>query len=115
MKFGWEDIFSQHPELVQQWDMLRAEAQIALTKIVPRSACNAEEGVLHVFCDASKDIYGAVAYIVAKDGSILKSELVKSQAYIVGKDKEPKTNTIPKLELMALLVGSILAVYCFES
>ena len=115
MKFGWEDIFSQHPELVQQWDMLRAEAQIALTKVVPRSACNAEEGVLHVFCDASKDIYGAVAYIVAKDGSILKSELVKSQAYIVGKDKEPKTNTIPKLELMALLVGSNLAVYCFES
>ncbi|CAL4069072.1 unnamed protein product, partial [Meganyctiphanes norvegica] len=112
----WEQIFAGHyPELVRQWDTLRAECKIALTKTHPRSVCNSENAVLHVFCDASKSVYGAVAYIVWTDGSCVKSELVKSQAKIVGKDKAPKVDTIPKLELMALLIGSILASYCVKA
>ena len=115
LKFGWEQSFSKYPELVHQWDVLREECQIALTKVLPRSVCNSEDAVLHVFCDASKNIYGAVAYIVWIDNSEIRSELVKSQAKIVGKDKEPKRDTIPKLELMALLIGSILASYCIKA
>ena len=115
LKFGWEQVFSKFPELVHQWDVLRKECQIALTKVLPRSVCNSEDAVLHVFCDASKNVYGAVAYIVSTDNCGIRSELVKSQAKIVGKDKEPKQNTIPKLELMALLIGSILAPYCTQA
>ena len=112
LKFGWEQSFSEYPELVHQWDALRKECQIALTKVLPRSICNSEVADLHVFCDASKNVYGAVAYVVWIDDSGTRSGLVKSQAKIVGKDKEPKRDTIPKLELMALLIGSILASYC---
>ena len=116
LKFDWEQSFSEYPDLVHQWDVLREECQIALTKVIPRSVCNSEEAVLHVFCDASKNVYGAVAYIVWTDDSDqMRSELVKSQAKIVGKDKEPKKDTIPKLELMALLIGSILASYCINA
>ena len=108
-------MFSKYPELVHQWDVLREECQIALTKVLPRSVCNSEDAVLHVFCDASNNVYGAVAYIVWIDNSGIRSELVKSQVKIVGKDKEPKRDTIPKLELMALLIGSILASYCIKA
>ena len=94
--------------------MLRAESQIALSKILPRSTCNDEKGILHVFCDASKNIYGAVAYIVPL-GNSCQSELVKSKAKIVAINKEPKIDTIPKLELMALVIGSNVAVYCIDA
>ena len=112
--YTWEQLFNECPELVQYWDVLRADTHIALTKILPRSVCNMEEADLHIFCDASKYIYGAVAYIVSTENSCIKSELVKSKAKIVGKEG-PKINTIPKLELMAILIGAKLAVYCINA
>ena len=44
-----------------------------------------------------------------------QSELVKSKAKIVAINKEPKIDTIPKLELMALVIGSNVAVYCIDA
>ena len=112
--FDWEQLFDEYPELVSNWNLLRAESLISLTKILPRSTCNDEKGILHVFCDASKNIYGAVAYIVPLENSC-QSELVKSKAKIVAINKEPKIDTIPKLELMALVIGSNVAVYCIDA
>merc|ERR1712055_815231 len=43
------------------------------------------------------------------------SELVKAKAKIVGIDKQPKINSIPKLELMAIVMGSTLAAYCIDA
>ena len=94
--FDWEQLFDEYPELVQNWNVLKSESAIALSKILPRSVCNTEEAILHVFCDASQYIYGAVAYIVPIENSS-QPELVKSKAKIVGKNKEPKIDTIHKL------------------
>ena len=41
--------------------------------------------------------------------------MVKSKAKIVAINKEPKIDTIPKLELMALVIGSNVAVYCIDA
>ena len=112
--YTWEQLFNECPELMHAWDKLRADSEIALTKIFPRSVCDKEEADLHVFCDASKIIYGAVAYLVSTVGSCKKSGLVSSKAKIVGKEG-PKINTIPKLELMAIVVGAKLAVYCINA
>ena len=113
--YKWRDSFENDSTLVHGWDVLRAEAQTAVTKILPRSVCNAEEGDLHVFCDASKYVYGAVTYIVSAENSSLVPEMVMGKAKIVGKDKAPKVDTMPKLELMALVMGSFLAKYCIEA
>ena len=93
---------------------MRADSEIALTKVFPRSVCDEGKANLHVFCDSSKNVYGAVAYLVSTVGSCKKSVLVSSKAKIVGKEG-PKINTIPKLELMALVVSAKLAVYCSEA
>ena len=112
---SWERLFSECPELVLDWDLLRKDCHLVLTKVLPRSVCNGEVADLHVFCDSSKYIYGAAAYVVSPEGSGFKSELVKAKAKIVGTDGPPKTNTIPKLELMSLVIGSNLAVYCIDA
>ena len=112
--FDWEQHFAGHPELVKNWNKLRSESTVALSKILPRSTCDDEKAILHVFCDASKNIYGAVAYVVPV-GNSCNPELVKAKAKIVGTNKQPKINTIPKLELMAMVIGSNLADYCLDA
>ena len=62
--YGWEQSFEKDKDLAKKWEILRNEYEISQQIILPRSTCNAEKADLHVFCDASKTIYGAVAYIV---------------------------------------------------
>merc|ERR1712055_167005 len=95
--FDWEQLFSGHPELVKTWKMLMSESTVALSKILPRSTCDDERAVLHVFCDASKTIYGAVAYVIPVE-NFFNSELVKAKAKIVGINKQPKINTNSELQ-----------------
>ena len=52
---------------------------------------------LHVFCDASGKAYGAVAYVVTSF-----SELLTSRARVT----PIQAPTLPRLELLALLVGA---------
>ena len=113
-RYSWEQSFSISPELVQQWDMLRADCETVLTKSFPRSVCNNEVADIHVFCDASKYIYGAVVFIISTGKGKNRAELVKAKAKIVGKDC-PKINTIPKLELTAMVIGAKVAKYCIEA
>ena len=112
--FSWDQSFHEFPELVQQWDMLRSDCETILSKSFPRSVCNTDVADIHVFCDASKDIYGAAVYITSREKTGIRAELVQAKAKIVGKDA-PKFNTIPKLELMAMLVGAKIDKYCTEA
>ena len=111
---SWEQSFKDFPELVHQWDKLREDCEIALTKTFPRSVCNMEAADLHIFCDASKYVFGAVVYIISEEKEKMTAELVKSKAKIVGKEG-PKVNTIPKLELMAIVLGAKVGKYCLEA
>ena len=62
--YGWEQSFEENLYLIKKWEILRNEYEISQQTILPRSTCNADKADLHVFCDASKNIYGAVIYIV---------------------------------------------------
>ena len=44
-----------------------------------------------------------------------KPQLVLAKAKIIGINKEPKVDTIPKLELMAILIGANIANYCLDA
>ena len=44
-----------------------------------------------------------------------KPALVQAKAKIIGLNKQPKIDTIPKLELMAILIGANIANYCIDA
>lgn len=74
----------------------------------PRMSCALDESIeLHIFCDASSDAYGAVAYTVNSDNS----QIIMSKARV----SPIKGKTIPQLELTAILIGCRLANYLLSN
>ena len=87
--YSWEQSFEDDQDLMKKWEMLSEEYEISQKVILPRSTCNADKANLHVFCDASKHIYGAAVYIVPIHYNT-KPQLVLAKAKIIGINKEPK-------------------------
>lgn len=56
-----------------------------------------EDTVMHVFTDASTKVYGACDYVVSKGHSIL---------FTAKKKKDLQLLTVPRLELVATVIGS---------
>ena len=76
---------------------------------IPRCLCTgaeATESEEHVFCDASQDAYGAVAYFRTVDApGDVTVRLISSRDRVA----PVKTVSIPRLELMAANIGAALA------
>ena len=72
---------------------------------------NSRKGVnqLLVFCDASIMCYATAVYLRVLDGTTVETNLVFSKMRLVpigkGKSKQLKKLTIPRLELLAVLIG----------
>ena len=69
---------------------------------------------IHVFGDASKEAYGAVAYVRTPPGKDFPkgdTRFVVAKGKIVPKKGGPG-NTIPKLELTAMKIAANLVVFC---
>ena len=110
-KLDWDEEV-KGPCIVERWEEWSAELQHIPSIRLPR--CYTPPQVdsadvkrsLHVFCDASERLYGAVAYLrsVSTDGQVhLGFVLAKSRV-------APKRLTsMPRLELMAALLGAQLA------
>ena len=63
-KLEWDMLFNNLEELKKEWDHIREECKEALEIKFERKLSLKEEIQLHVFSDASKLSYGAVAYLV---------------------------------------------------
>ncbi len=114
-KVGWDD---KLPEKIgQEWqrwlDALSHLSQLRIPRcIVPTTEANIVQKTIHVFCDASGDAYGAVAYMrtVQKDGQIHTS-LLLSKARVAPIHQV----SIPRLELMASQIALDVANQIIEA
>ncbi|XP_046556868.1 uncharacterized protein LOC124266100 [Haliotis rubra] len=110
-KVDW-DTTIETGESYDKWNAWERElADIKLVKI-PRcytpdiELCDIATRQIHVFCDASERIYGAVAYL----RTTMKDQTV-SVTFIAARSRvaPKKQQTIPRLELSAALTGAQLA------
>ena len=113
-KKGWKEDFSQEPDLVKRFDQLREEIAIALERKSPIETVVTSETEIHIFSDASTSALGAVMYLVTPKCKIYPEGQVK-QVMAKGKLTPPiqqrskKEDTIPRWELLALLISAQMA------
>ena len=103
---GWDDALP--PEVEQQWKLWMEGLELLPRLRIDR--CLTQESVnnakLHIFCDASGKGYAAAAYLVTGAPTSGRcSRLVISKAKVA----PLKQLSIPRLELMAALLGTELA------
>lgn len=104
---GWDDEVSSLVR--QEWSQWLSECSGIESIKVPRyiySSPSSTEKLVYCFCDASPRAYGAVVYIREFcDGQLLSSNLLVSKSRLA----PVKQLTLPRLELMAALLGSRLS------
>ena len=113
-KYQWDKSFEHNSELAKQWQKLMSETKTATKYSWSRPVIITSNSELHIFADASKEAYGAVAYVVTRNGT----ESPEGQVWhMMAKGKvEPiqkvaKRDTIPKGELLAIVIAANLV--CF--
>ncbi|XP_064082966.1 uncharacterized protein LOC135198977 [Macrobrachium nipponense] len=93
--------------LQEEWSELRKDLEKCIEISFPRSASLGTGDTLHIFCDASETSYGCVAYRANGESS----NIIMAK----GRVAPIKELTIPKLELMALLLGARMAKFIIDS
>ena len=111
-KYTWD---SNLPDVItQQWESIANDLNLATEVTLPRyyfttadETHTADDNILHVFVDASMKSYGAAAYLCNRNQSTL----------IMAKNRVAplKTITLPRLELMAAVIGARLATHIQNS
>ncbi|XP_068211787.1 uncharacterized protein [Palaemon carinicauda] len=101
----WDDLLSV--PLLEQWNELSKDLEKSLSISFSRGTNLEKTDYLHIFCDASVTAYGCVAYRVS--GKTLSLIMAKGRVAPI------KELTVPKLELMALLLGARLCEFIVET
>jgi hypothetical protein len=92
--------------LLQLNDVTKLKFPRRLTRI--DALKDADEIKLHIFCDAGKLAYGAVAYLVVKSSAGIDTSLVMAKARVtpLRLKSETKIKEIPRLELLGALLAA---------
>ncbi|KAI4901564.1 hypothetical protein NFI96_009438, partial [Prochilodus magdalenae] len=99
------------PVLKEAWESWESELQqlsaVSLPQCYSAEAAEEEdlEYDLYVFCDASENAYGAVAYLTVHSGKTIHTSFVMARSRVAPKRQQ----SIPRLELCAALAGAQLA------
>ncbi len=110
-EFDWQDAITQ--EEIDKWkewlpNLARLKELRFPRVLMPGLPGNFKDFQVHVFSDASKEAYAAVAYVRLKykDNGMVYTNMVQAKNKIVPKKVK---RTIPKLELMSIELASHLA------
>ena len=107
-KLNWNEPLSV--QLTSQWHCIAANLEQTPKFLIKRLYLQFDSNdqlALHVFVDASTKVYGAVTYIYRGD----QSSLVMAKARVA----PLKGHTLPRLELMAALIGARLCNFVLSS
>ena len=104
LNLAWDEDLPQ--QIVKKWEEIATEMSNAAKTKIPRyvpTLPEEEQPELHIFCDASKTGYGTVAYL----------RTTRSVNLIFSKTRVAplKEITIPRMELLAALLGSRVAKF----
>lgn len=99
LNIGWDELIPS--DLVREWGFLRDQLSQIEKCPIERWVQYQTKGKLHLFCDASMKAYGAVVYVVNAMG---ESRLLTAKSKL----SPSKSVTLPRLELMAACLGSLL-------
>jgi len=109
---GWDEILPD--KLGRRWQTWAAALPGLENMHIPRwvGSTDKEPGNIHVFCDASEKAYGAALYIRSANPKGYSVRLVCSKSRLA----PLKRMTLPRLELIAAVVGArLLDYFCKET
>ena len=102
----WDEPLSM--ELLTEWkkvaQLLRDISRVRIPRFIGKVT---EESQLLIFCDASIKAYATTLYLRVNDGTKFRVNLLFSKMRLVpiAKKRRTKDVTIPRLELLAVLIG----------
>lgn len=112
---SWDKHLQQQEE--DEWKKILTELQKADQIELPRlmfdneKISNADRIEIHAFVDASMEAYAVVIYALKESNSLIETTFVASKNRLA-----PKTKlTVPKLELLAALIGCRFAKFVIQS
>jgi len=97
----------------QQWLKWLHDIENLKSLQIPRRYFNNDvtNKQLHIFCDSSQQAYGAVAYLRGTSGNKVYTCLLMAKTRVA----PVKSQTLPRLELLAALVGANLSAYLVKT
>ena len=116
--YKWDQSFAKEATLVKEWDNIVDNIMQALKCSFPRTIESYLSIELHIFSDASYEAYGTVAYFVVPQCHRFPQGLSQvriAKGKTVARKKHPKIDTIPKLELMGILMSANTASNLLEA
>ncbi|MBV2113425.1 MAG: aspartyl protease family protein [Candidatus Thiodiazotropha sp. (ex Ctena orbiculata)] len=103
-KYSWDDKLPKEER--EQWNVIKGELKVLTTCKFPRHVgLNQTDDITYRllgFCDASKQAYAAVIYLHQSTKDFCKTDIVFSKLRLAPN----KEITIPRLELLAALIGT---------
>ncbi|KAK7881024.1 hypothetical protein WMY93_030613 [Mugilogobius chulae] len=109
-KRSWDDP-NLPPEIIEAWSSWERELPELAGVSIPRTyapletATEVTEYTLHVFCDASEQAYGSVAYLATTSSDAVHVSFVMARSRVAPKRQQ----SMPRLELCAALTGAQLS------
>ena len=103
-KCNWDDVVSD--EFMEEWELISKELEVISSYRLPRyigigkKPNSSIQYHLVCFCDASGLAYATTVYLYQSIGNTCKTDLIFSKTRLA-----PQGTTIPRLELLGVLIG----------
>ncbi|GBN28942.1 hypothetical protein AVEN_153311-1 [Araneus ventricosus] len=113
MPIGWDTEITGNlkKEFLQWFQDLKILEEIHISRWINVTAENLKHCTIHTFCDASKEAYAAVVFLRLEEEGSVKLSLLAAKSRIA----PLRGGTIPRMELLAALVGARLTNSVIEA
>ncbi|GBM83168.1 hypothetical protein AVEN_43666-1 [Araneus ventricosus] len=113
ISIGWDTEITGNlrKEFLQWFQDLRILEEIHISRWINVTAENLKHCTIHTFCDSSKEAHAAVVFLRLEEEDSVKLSLLAAKSKIA----PLRGDTIPRMELLAALVGARLTKSVIEA